>query len=100
MEEKKAGRKSGKKKSKQERKKKDASNWDKKKDASKLNDKKSKENARSLQEFTDFSFFEADTSVLVRDTDSMFTAFDGAPGTTLATENSHLRAANLSICFP
>ena len=44
--------------------------------------------------------FVADSSVLIVPTDSMFTSYDGAPGTTLQTENSYLRAMNCSLRFP
>lgn len=43
--------------------------------------------------------FHADSSVLLKQTDSMFTAFDGAPGTTLAM-NGVWRAINCSVTFP
>lgn len=44
--------------------------------------------------------FIADSSVLLLQTDSMFHSFDGAPGTTLAWENSAFKAMNDTLVFP
>ena len=43
--------------------------------------------------------FTSDSSVLIPQ-DSMFTSFDGIPGSTLAYDNANLRSLNTSICFP
>ena len=64
-------------------------------------------NWRKLQttdEYTDFmmSFPTSYSSevIIVKPTDSMFTSFEGADGTSLSHENSCKKIMNMSICFP
>lgn len=60
----------------------------------------SKPRALSENSFFVNDLFVSDSSVLIAQTDSMFTSFDGAPGTTLAIDNGYLRSANLTLRFP